>query len=255
MTEKNFTEKRRKLLLSITAASGAVMTGKSLPESWTRPVVDSVMLPAHAQTSATMVYSANGLSASLDNDDASLFARLMKVSVPEASAFAGSVYYYQTDACAQVAGENVDVEFQFILVDDAGIHGTFRYTALLPVSGDVVPANSENVCSDGQGEGFPVANMKVSELSNDQIKVDLGYLGVYTIPFAGSCVPFSTPQCRTACDVQLEQDIAVCEENYNTDIQDKCGGNETSVCADNAAEDYSSCVTAAINKRDACDIQ
>ena len=42
---------RRKLLKSIAAGSGAVIAGKSLPESWVKPVVDSVMLPAHAQTS------------------------------------------------------------------------------------------------------------------------------------------------------------------------------------------------------------
>jgi hypothetical protein len=44
-------KKRRKLLKSIAAGSGAVITGKTLPESWTRPMVDSVALPAHAETS------------------------------------------------------------------------------------------------------------------------------------------------------------------------------------------------------------
>ena len=44
-------QSRRKLLKSIAAGSGAVVAGKSLPDSWTRPVVDSVMLPAHAETS------------------------------------------------------------------------------------------------------------------------------------------------------------------------------------------------------------
>lgn len=44
-------EARRKLLKSIVAGSGAITVGKVLPESWSRPVVDSVMLPAHAQTS------------------------------------------------------------------------------------------------------------------------------------------------------------------------------------------------------------
>ena len=44
-------ESRRKLLKSIAAGSGAVVAGKSLPENWVRPVVDSVVLPAHAQTS------------------------------------------------------------------------------------------------------------------------------------------------------------------------------------------------------------
>ncbi len=50
MSNKNPTDSRRKLLKSIAAGSGAVVAGKSLPESWSKPVVDSVMLPAHAET-------------------------------------------------------------------------------------------------------------------------------------------------------------------------------------------------------------
>ena len=51
MTDKKSSEKRRKLLKSIAAGSGAIVAGKSLPDSWSKPVVDSVILPAHAQTS------------------------------------------------------------------------------------------------------------------------------------------------------------------------------------------------------------
>lgn len=54
MTDKNSSESRRKLLKSIAAGSGAIVAGKSLPESWSRPVVDSVMLPVHAQTSQNL---------------------------------------------------------------------------------------------------------------------------------------------------------------------------------------------------------
>ena len=53
MKDKKSSDSRRKLLKSIAAGSGAIVAGKSLPESWSRPVVDSVMLPAHAQTSPT----------------------------------------------------------------------------------------------------------------------------------------------------------------------------------------------------------
>ena len=53
MKEKKSNESRRKLLKSIAAGSGAIVAGKSLPENWSHPVVDSVMLPAHAQTSCT----------------------------------------------------------------------------------------------------------------------------------------------------------------------------------------------------------
>ncbi len=42
---------RRKVLKSIVVGSGAVVTGRSLPESWSKPIVDSVLLPAHAETS------------------------------------------------------------------------------------------------------------------------------------------------------------------------------------------------------------
>jgi len=54
MKDKKSSVSRRKLLKSIAAGSGAVIAGKSLPENWSRPVVDSVLLPAHAQTSPTL---------------------------------------------------------------------------------------------------------------------------------------------------------------------------------------------------------
>lgn len=50
MTDKRSNNGRRKLLKSIAAGSGAVVAGKCLPEGWTRPVINSVMLPAHAST-------------------------------------------------------------------------------------------------------------------------------------------------------------------------------------------------------------
>ena len=51
MTDNKSSESRRKLLKSLAASSGAIVVGKSLPESWSRPIVDSVLLPAHALTS------------------------------------------------------------------------------------------------------------------------------------------------------------------------------------------------------------
>ena len=56
MIDKKSSESRRKLLKSIAAGSGAVIAGKNLPENWARPVVDSVMLPAHAQTSGIRTF-------------------------------------------------------------------------------------------------------------------------------------------------------------------------------------------------------
>jgi len=50
MSEHKSNDNRRKLLKSIAVGSSAVVAGQSLPQSWTKPVVDSVMLPAHAET-------------------------------------------------------------------------------------------------------------------------------------------------------------------------------------------------------------
>jgi len=85
MTDKNKTaENRRKLLKTVVAGGGAIIAGKTLPEKWGRPVVDSVMLPAHAQASASF---AGGAMVSLETD--SMFARALDTLVPPSHAGAG----------------------------------------------------------------------------------------------------------------------------------------------------------------------
>jgi len=92
-------ELRRKLLKSITFGSGALVAGKSLPENWTKPVVNSVLLPTHAQTTDTGSLTAftpldyfgedlprNRPSAMLDTNKQNLFADALDVIVPEAHA-------------------------------------------------------------------------------------------------------------------------------------------------------------------------
>lgn len=53
MSVKKSNDSRRKLLKSIAAGSGAVVAAKTLPESWTKPVVNTVLLPTHAQATNT----------------------------------------------------------------------------------------------------------------------------------------------------------------------------------------------------------
>jgi hypothetical protein len=82
---------RRKLLKSIAAGSGAVVAGKSLPDSWVRPVVDSVLLPAHALTS-NQIYSTNnvliGMNGQTTGGD-TLLAGLVNSILPPAEAGTG----------------------------------------------------------------------------------------------------------------------------------------------------------------------
>lgn len=79
---------RRKLLKSIALGGGAIVSGKSLPEQWARPVVDTMMLPAHARTSLTTFTSGGTLPSAdagmLKNDN--LFANLSEAMIEEAQA-------------------------------------------------------------------------------------------------------------------------------------------------------------------------
>ena len=59
MADKTSSENLRRLLKAVGAGGGAVIAGKQLPESWTRPVLDSVMLPAHAQAFAKLIVVEN----------------------------------------------------------------------------------------------------------------------------------------------------------------------------------------------------
>ena len=50
MSNKRSKDDRRKIVKSLAVGTGAVITGKALPETWSKPLVDAVMLPAHAAT-------------------------------------------------------------------------------------------------------------------------------------------------------------------------------------------------------------
>lgn len=50
-SEKDKNAARRRILKRLVAGGGIVATGKMMPDGWNKPVVESVILPAHAQTS------------------------------------------------------------------------------------------------------------------------------------------------------------------------------------------------------------
>lgn len=49
---------RRRLLKNLASGAGAATVAQSLPEDWTRPVVDSVLLPAHATATGGITLAA-----------------------------------------------------------------------------------------------------------------------------------------------------------------------------------------------------
>jgi hypothetical protein len=85
MTDNKSSENRRKLLKTIAAGSGAVIAGKNLPENWARPVVDSVLLPAHAITSGGP-YAGAGVTTVPALESDTLFSKAADTLVPQAQA-------------------------------------------------------------------------------------------------------------------------------------------------------------------------
>ena len=74
-------EKRRKALKSILAGSGTVVTAAAMQDKWAKPVIESVVLPAHAQTSG-----ASGASFVLSNSNTQNGSDLLDTLVPRAMA-------------------------------------------------------------------------------------------------------------------------------------------------------------------------
>lgn len=62
MSKKQDTNDRRKALKAILAGSGAVAAVKAGENTWSKPLVDSVVMPAHAQSSVAGSGSGTGSS-------------------------------------------------------------------------------------------------------------------------------------------------------------------------------------------------
>ena len=205
MKNNKSSESRRILLKSIAAGSGAIVVGKSLPESWSRPVVDSVMLPAHAQTSPVVtgtapipqnqVYSDTYFinNASLDSESNSMLVDAMDLLAPTANAQGVVETFASIDACATPNGENVDVWIQAIwFLGGTTIPNTTEWwKGLLALDGTDGSLTVTDQCSE-----IADSNLDAKVASYNDIEIEILVQGkMHTLPFVPFCVPFSTIQC------------------------------------------------------------
>ena len=140
-------QNRRKLLKSIAAGSGAVIAGRNLPESWTQPVVDSVMLPAHAQTSTLSYFGLNvdQLEEARLNSG-SLLAKATNTFLPEARAGVG-VRNTNTDWCVEVTGATA-------MVTVVNNHSDAKWSGSIPIDGTPVELPLvQDTCEDNRNVG------------------------------------------------------------------------------------------------------
>ena len=56
-TTEKYTIARRKLVKTVALGGAATAITKMVPDQWTRPVIESVLLPAHAQTTGCVIQS------------------------------------------------------------------------------------------------------------------------------------------------------------------------------------------------------
>lgn len=111
MPNNNSSESRRKILKSIAAGSGVIVAGKSLPESWSRPVVDSVILPTHAQTSGGASSSSITLTSNGTITNVNTMAPATDTLVAEKNSFLDSLVPSAHAAVCAVADQCGSVVF------------------------------------------------------------------------------------------------------------------------------------------------
>ena len=176
MTDKKSSESRRKLLKSIAAGSGVIVAGKSLPESWSRPVVDSVMLPAHAQTSPTpppTPPAINGVfqNYNLGSNDFNLLDELIPTAMADPAVL---------DECINVNNGIAEI---FIPWQSTVWTGS----AALPISSPLSLTPRDSNCAFDTLSVTAIPNAEGTEISGVQSGTQSG---------VGSCVngdPFSNP--------------------------------------------------------------
>jgi hypothetical protein len=179
---------RRKLLKSIAAGSGAVVAGKSLPDSWVRPVVDSVLLPAHALTS-NQIYSTNnvliGMNGQTTGGD-TLLAGLVNSILPpaEAGTGGGGPVIPTAVGCATIVGSMLEFEILVLSRND------YRVTGMLPLNKQVALVTLEEC-----GETFPEA-MQILDISPTEVTiVFVDGPPSFTLPAAPVCVNVPPLEC------------------------------------------------------------
>lgn len=97
--ENESIEARRKRLKQILASGGMFVGAATMQKEWTRPVIDSVILPVHALTSALNGSFTGAAEVSTDTD-------LLDYLVPQAHAVVG----YHVELCINVVNGVANVE-------------------------------------------------------------------------------------------------------------------------------------------------
>jgi hypothetical protein len=144
-SEKTANPNRRRLLTAL--AAGGVVGANTLPERWIKPVVDSVMLPAHAQATgiAPSAGAVSSIFASRESGDDSLLVRALEFVIPSAHARPPDSLYICVNPNATGTKANVQV-WEVYGTCATQIHAANN----VPVTNNWTPMNPPSQCSNGK---------------------------------------------------------------------------------------------------------
>jgi len=172
MTDKKSSESRRKLLKSIAAGSGAIVAGKSLPENWSKPVVESLILPAHAQTSPAepptcTTRNITGMRTSLDLRSAGVATFSVNNYLGDDQQFAGT-WSGTPDATVTINDTRTISGCTVTVVVNATVEDLFEDAATITAMSWSVESTCDdgNVCTSS-GSGFNVVDSRIEAAAGE----------------------------------------------------------------------------------------
>jgi len=188
---------RRRLLKQLTATGGTAVTLQALPAAWVRPMVQSTILPAHAQMTG-VAYFGTDLEDQGGAADSShgtrWFDKLAGLIVPAANA----IPIAAGGACATPMGDQVSVTWQ-------NRANSRRWQGTLPANGGIgglsqIAHSPKDYCGDPPCSTLFARIIKM-DASGVQVEIKrCGHDGYYlfTIPPSTSC---NLPALDGTCDI------------------------------------------------------
>ena len=146
MGNRNPNQYRRKLIKIVAGLGGTAAISASVPGSWTQPVVQAVLLPAHAATSGisnTFFAKVTGTVTSIDRPD-----DWLDVLVPRAYASTLPTGLGSFSICIQATNGVGQVSLYFVAFSEC-----YEFTGTMPnvnsFSGVALSPTGEGVCISG----------------------------------------------------------------------------------------------------------
>lgn len=184
-SNKNCSDSRRRLLKTLFGAAAVTGTAAMLPQQWTRPLVEAVVLPVHAQASVLMFGGAD-LSPLVSTGDtgshmAQWMGKIVGTVVPVAQAAPSAV-----TICAILSGNLLTVTLQ-----GSNNHGQHQGTLNTDGTPGTLPI-LVNLCA--QSNSFDAYVSGFNAASGFTLNLSGGGGGPFSVfvPLVGSCPGFAT---------------------------------------------------------------